>query len=154
MKVNIQKEDPATPDIVSLLEKHLDLMRSISPPDSVHALDVEKLRQKDITFWTVRTPTALVGCGAMKELDKSHGEIKSMHVAQAVRGKGIAKQLVKVVLEEAKARNYMRLSLETGSTEHFQPARSLYALFGFKECDPFADYVADWHSVFMTKELF
>lgn len=153
MVLTIRKEDPAAPDIVALLETHLDLMRSTSPPESVHALDIEALRQPDITFWTARSDGALLGCGAIKALNAAHGEIKSMHVLQTARMQGIGVALVESVLAEARERGYSRLSLETGSTDHFKAARQLYTRFGFTECGPFECYVEDWHSTFMTREL-
>ncbi len=143
-------EDPAAPDIVALLERHLTLMRSTTPPESVHALDVGALRGPDVTFWTVREDGAVVGCGAVKALDDRHGEVKSMHVREALRGQGIAGMLVETVLADARRRGFARLSLETGSTHHFAAARRLYARFGFVECGPFGAYRDDPHSTFMT----
>ncbi len=151
--VNIATEDPANPEIVALLETHLALMHSISPSESVHALDVERLRVPEVTFWTAREGTALAGCGALREIEAGHGEIKSMHVFQASRGRGIARRMVEHILDEARSRGYERLSLETGSTEHFKPARTLYSTFGFSECGPFLGYEPDEHSVFMTRLL-
>jgi len=153
MPVAVTIEDPAAPEIVDLLETHQTLMRSTTPPESVHALDIEALRAPDITFWTVRDDGAVIGCGAMKALGGGHGEIKSMHVRTAHRGLGIADLLVKAVLAEAGRRGYTRLSLETGSTDHFAAARRLYARYGFAECGPFGDYTHDPHSTFMTKAL-
>ena len=153
MALSVAIEDPATPDVLALLGTHLTLMRATTPPESVHALDVEALRVPSVTFWTVREGDALVGCGAMKALDAAHGEIKSMHVREAHRGRGIAALLVETVLDAAAARNFTRLSLETGSTRHFAPARLLYARFGFVECGPFGGYIEDPHSTFMTKDL-
>ena len=146
-------EDPATPDIVALLETHLTLMRSTTPPESVHALDVEALRGPEVTFWTVREGGAVAGCGAVKALDDRHGEVKSMHVREALRGQGIAGMLVETVLADARLRGFTRLSLETGSTHHFAAARGLYARYGFVECGPFGDYGHDPHSTFMTLDV-
>jgi len=153
MSLDVAIEDPVQENIVALLETHLDLMRSISPPESVHALDVERLREANVTFWTIRQNGELAGCGALKEIAPDHGEIKSMHVREAARGQGVARKLVETILETAQSKRYQRLSLETGSTQHFQPARNLYAAFGFQECGPFADYRSDPHSIFMTLEL-
>lgn len=153
MAFTIAIEDPALPDVVALLETHLTLMRSTTPPESVHALDVEALRGPEVTFWTVRDGGAVVGCGAVKALDDCHGEIKSMHVREALRGKGIAGMLVETVLADARQRGFTRLSLETGSTHHFAAARALYARYGFTECGPFGDYRLDPHSTFMTLEI-
>jgi len=149
----IRKDDLRGPEIAALLEAHLDLMRSISPPESVHALDLAALRAPEVTFWTVWDGSTLLGCGALKELDPAHGEVKSMHTAAAARGKGVARRMVEHILAEARARGYRRLSLETGSTEDFAPARGLYAGFGFTFCGPFADYALDPFSAFMTLEL-
>jgi putative acetyltransferase len=140
-------------EIHELLQEHLRNMRQISPPESVHALDLEGLRQPDITFWTVWENGELLGCGALKELDAQHGEIKSMRTAALHLRKGVATKLLTHILAEAKRRGYSRLSLETGSMAAFEPARQLYAGFGFTYCAPFADYVADPNSVFMTREL-
>jgi putative acetyltransferase len=149
----IREDDLRGPEIAALLEAHLNLMRSISPPESVHALDLDALRAPEITFWTVWDGAILLGCGALKEIDPAHGEIKSMHTAQTARGRGVARHLLQHVLEEARQRGYRRLSLETGSTGDFAAARGLYAGFGFAFCGPFADYALDPFSVFMTLEL-
>jgi putative acetyltransferase len=124
-----------------------------SPPESIHALDVAALRQPGITFWTVWESGELLGCGAIKELDSQHGEIKSMRTSSSHLRKGVAKKLLNHILEEASRRGYGRVSLETGSMEAFEPARKLYAGFGFTYCEPFADYVEDPNSVFMTRRL-
>ena len=128
-------------------------MRRISPPESVHALDLDKLRRPEITFWTAWRGKELLGCGALKQLSAEHGEIKSMRTSSAHRREGVASAMLKHILKEAKRRRYQRLSLETGSPDFFAPARSLYAKFGFRKSDPFADYVEDPYSVFMTMEL-
>lgn len=146
--------DPLTgPEIAALLQEHLDDMRLHSPPESIHALDLEKLRAPGITFWSAWEDDALVGCVALKELDPGHGEIKSMRTARAHRGRGIGVALLRHVLDEAAARGYRRLSLETGSMAAFVPARTLYARFGFEPCGPFAQYAEDPHSVFMTRAI-
>ena len=128
-------------------------MRRISPPESTHALPIEGLRKPEITFWTVWEDGELLGCGALKELDPQHGEIKSMRTATRHLKKGVAKTLLDYILGEAARRGYRRLSLETGSMEAFEPARQLYARAGFTYCAPFADYIKDPNSVFMTREL-
>jgi putative acetyltransferase len=125
----------------------------VSPPESVHALDLERLRKPDVTFWSVWHDSQLLGCGALKELDARHGEIKSMRTATAHLRKGVAASLMRHILEESRRRSYRRLSLETGSMAAFAPARGLYTRFGFQPCGPFADYVEDPNSVFMTREL-
>lgn len=151
MKIKI--DDLKGPEIYELLQEHLRSMSLLSPPESVHALDIEELRQPDITFWTVWENGELLGCGALKELDARHAEIKSMRTSSLHLRKGVARNLLEHILEEAKRRGYSRLSLETGSMEAFEPARKLYANFGFTYCGPFADYVEDPYSVFMTREL-
>ncbi len=151
--MEIKIDDLSGPEIRELLEEHLRNMRRISPPESVHALDIDSLRKPEITFWTVWDNGELLGCGALKELDARHGEIKSMRTASRHLRKGVASRVLRHILEEARLRGYTRLSLETGSQPEFEPARTLYALFGFNYCPPFADYTEDPNSVFMTKEL-
>ena len=151
--MDIRVDDLSGPEIVQLLRTHLQDMALHSPPESVHALDLEALRKPEITFWSAWQDAELMGCGAIKELDSRHGEIKSMRTVSSQLRKGVAATLMRHILDEAKRRSYERLSLETGSTEPFAPARSLYASFGFKPCAPFADYVDDPFSVFMTREI-
>jgi putative acetyltransferase len=149
----VRKDDPGRPEAAALLSEHLATMEKHSPPESIHALDVEGLRAPDVTFWSVWDGSELVGCGALKELDFHHGEIKSMRTASAHLRKGVAATLLKHVLGVARQRGYRRVSLETGSMEAFLPARALYARFGFEVCDPFAQYIEDPFSTFMTREL-
>jgi putative acetyltransferase len=149
----IKRDDLTSPEIVELLADHLREMEQHSPPESVHALDLEKLKQPGITFWSIWDNDELVGCGALKELDPKHAEIKSMRTDPKYRGMGAGKFMLRHILDEADQRGYQRLSLETGSMAAFEPARRLYASHGFTECGPFADYVLDCHSVFMTVEL-
>jgi putative acetyltransferase len=151
--MNIRVDDLNGPEIQQLLQEHLQSMYLHSPPESVHALNLEALRKPGITFWTVWQDAELMGCGALKELDAMHGEIKSMRTASAHLRQGVAAALLVHILEEARRRSYRRLSLETGSMVAFAPARSLYTRFGFKFCSPFGDYVEDPYSVFMTREL-
>ncbi len=151
--MHIRMDDLRGSDVAALLEAHLDNSRRWSPPESIHVLDLDALRAPEITFWTVRDGETLLGCGALKELDPSHGEIKSMHTAAAHRGKGVAAALLAHIVAEARSRGYRRLSLETGSMDAFAPARALYARFGFVGCPPFGDYILDPNSVFMTLDL-
>ena len=151
--VNIRVDDLNGPEILQLLQEHLQSMYLHSPPESVHALDIDALRKPEITFWTIWQDSELMGCGALKELSPTHGEIKSMRTATAHLRKGVAAAMMVHILAEARRRSYQRLSLETGSADAFAPARSLYTRFGFKFCPPFADYVEDPFSVFMTREL-
>lgn len=128
-------------------------MHELSPLESVHALDLEKLRQPDVTFWTAWDGQALLGCGALKELSPLHGEVKSMRTPAAMRRCGAGRQILKHILMTAKKRGYERLSLETGTATAFVPAHRLYESAGFSFCGPFGDYVEDVNSVFMTLRL-
>ena len=128
-------------------------MYALGPPESVHALDLEKLRKPEITFWSAWQGPILIGCGALKELDRMHGEVKSMRTPNAHRRKGAGRAILANIIEVAVARSYKRLSLETGSMEAFKPAQKLYESFGFSYCGPFGDYIEDPNSVFMTKRL-
>lgn len=149
----IRVDDLRGPEIAALLQEHLDEMAQYSPPESIHALDLERLRRPEITFWTVWQSGELVGCGALRQLDATHGEIKSMRTASLHRRKGVAAAMLQHMLDEATRRGYRRLSLETGSPAPFLRARQLYTRFGFEYCAPFADYVEDTYSVFMTRTL-
>lgn len=151
--MDIKRDDLSGPEVRSLLAEHLRSMLSISPPESVHALDLAGLRQPGITFWTAWSEHELLGCGALKELDAWHGEIKSMRTARAHLRKGVARAMLEHILREAVKRGYKRLSLETGSQSAFEPARNLYENLGFTRCPPFADYSEDPNSVYMTKRL-
>ena len=139
--------------VVALLTSHLDLMRSQSPPESVHALDLDALRTPDIAFLTAWDSDTLLGCGALKRLDAGHGEVKSMHTVAAARRRGVGRLLLQRIEAIARADGLTRLSLETGSPDGFAAGRALYAKEGFVECPPFADYAEDPFSVFMTKRL-
>ena len=149
----IKPDNLTSPQIHQLLQQHLQSMALHSPPESIHALDIDALRQPGITFWTAWENGELLGCGALKELDAQHAEIKSMRTASAHLRKGVANALLAHIIDEAKRRSYQRLSLETGAAEAFEPARQLYAAFGFTSCKPFADYVLDPYSVFMTRKI-
>mgnify|MGYP000215218727 FL=1 len=151
MKIEI--DDLSSPAIANFLQAHIDDMRSISPPESKHALDLDGLRQPDITFWSVYLVGELVGCGALKVLTPQHGEIKSMRTGAGARGQGVATAMLRHIIDEARRRGYRRLSLETGSMGFFQPAHRLYARHGFELCGPFADYKEDPNSLFMTLAL-
>jgi putative acetyltransferase len=151
--MQIRVDDLRGTEIAALLRTHLDEAAQHSPAESMHALDLDGLRAPGITFWSMWEGDALLGCGALKELDPTHGEIKSMHTAHAHRGRGVAAAILRHIIEEARRRAYRRLSLETGSMESFAPARILYARHGFVECEPFADYVPDPYSTFMTLDL-
>ncbi|MBV9216568.1 MAG: GNAT family N-acetyltransferase [Acidobacteria bacterium] len=151
--MEIRLDDLTSPKVHKLLAEHVESMFEHSPAESVHVLDLEKLRAPEITFWSAWDGDELLGCGAIKELDPLHGEIKSMRTAAEHLRKGVAAAILTRILNEAKGRGYERVSLETGSTEVFKPAQKLYEKFGFEYCGPFGDYVLDSFSVFMTKEL-
>jgi putative acetyltransferase len=151
--VDIRLDDLNGPEIARLLEEHLRSMYLHSPPESVHALPLEGLRQPGVTMWSAWQGRELLGCGALKELDPAHGEIKSMRTAAAHLRKGVAAAILEHMIGEARRRAYRRLSLETGSQPAFAPARALYERFGFRYCNPFDAYVEDPNSAFMTREL-
>jgi putative acetyltransferase len=146
-------DDLTSPEIAELLNEHLRDMYATSPAESVHALDLEKLSKPEITFWSVWDNHQLMGCGALKELDPTHAEIKSMRSSNRFRGQGAGKKMLEHILQVANERQYQRLSLETGAQDFFIPARKLYERYGFEYCGPFSDYVEDPYSVFMTKAL-
>lgn len=155
--LRIVEDDLTGPEVTALLRLHLDEMHQWSPPESVHAMPVERLRQSDVTFWSIWASTEggerLAGCGALKQLDQAHGEIKSMRVHPDYRGAGVGKATLAHLLAQARARGYTRVSLETGSTDEFLPARRLYESHGFEYCPPFGLYAADPFSHFMTRTL-
>jgi putative acetyltransferase len=151
--MDIRSDDLSHPAIHALLQEHLANMALHSPAESIHALDLEALRSPEISFWSAWSGTDLLGCGALRELDSFHGEIKSMRTSTTHRRRGVAAAMLVHLIDVATYRGYTRLSLETGSMPAFAPARELYARFGFVACGPFADYVADPYSVFMTRSL-
>lgn len=143
--MEIRIDDLQGPEIRRLLTEHLHSMTLHSLPESIHALDLTGLQAPDVTFWTAWDGGELLGCGALKELDPAHGEIKSMRTAAAHLRRGVAQRLLAHIIDEARRRGYARLSLEA--------AQRLYASAGFDYCEPFGDYVEDPYSVFMTKVL-
>jgi putative acetyltransferase len=151
--MQIRLDDLSAPEVRALLDEHLQNMHQLSPPESVHALALDELRQPDVTFWTAWSENELLGCGALKELSSDHGEIKSMRTSLAHRRTGVGRAILAHIVEEARRRSYKRLSLETGSMEAFKPAQRLYESFGFTFCAPFADYTDDPNSVYMTLAL-
>lgn len=153
MHLTIREDDPTSGAAAALIQAHLEHAVLHSPATSIHALGTESLKAPDITFWTIWAGDAIAGCGALKELEPRHGELKSMHTAEALRGNGVAARMAVHIIEEARRRSYERLSLETGSMDGFAPARALYGRLGFEECGPFAYYRLDPNSVFMTLEL-
>lgn len=151
--MNIKRDELTELEVQELIKEHLQGMTEHSPPESIHALQLEELKREDITFWSIWDETQLAGCGALKELDPRHGEIKSMRTASAHLRKGVANRLLQHIISEAKRRGYDRLSLETGSMAAFEPARRLYEKSGFTYCQPFSHYKEDPNSAFMTLAL-
>lgn len=146
-------DDPRADDVRALLERHLAFTHATTPPEDVHALDIDGLLDSAVTFVSLRADGAVLGVGALKRLDDAHAEIKSMHTAQAARGRGIARAIVDHLLAVAHERGFARVSLETGSGPDFAPARALYAGAGFTTCAPFADYPDSPNSAYMTLSL-
>ena len=153
MTLRIEADDLTRRPVLALLEEHLANMHEVSPPESVHALDVSRLRQPGVSFWTVWDEEMLLGCGALKELSPDHGEVKSMRTPAALRRRGAARAVLAHIIGVARGRGYRRLSLETGSMAAFVPAQKLYESFGFTYCGPFGSYREDPNSVFMTLRL-
>ncbi|GAB3159314.1 GNAT family N-acetyltransferase [Microbispora hainanensis] len=151
--MRIVEDDLSGPQIAEFLREHVREMRSITPLESKHALDLDGLRTPDVTFWSVMDGDTIVGCGAIKRLDPAHAELKSMRTSAARKRSGIASLLLEHIIAEARRMGFTRLSLETGSAGFFLPARRLYEKFGFGYCEPFAGYRPDPHSVFMTRRL-
>ena len=153
LTLRIVEDDLSGPEIAALLRLHLDEMHQWSPPESVHAMPIERLRQPDVTFFSAWSGDELAACGAIKHLDDRHGELKSMRAHPDWRGKGAGKAILAHLLAVARERGYRRVSLETGAPDEFLPARQLYASHGFELCGPFTGYVEDPFSVFMTRTL-
>jgi putative acetyltransferase len=151
--VEIRAAELSAPEVVRLLQEHLEFVAIHSPPESVHALDLDALRAPEISFWTAWEGSVLVGCGALEELSTTHGELKSLRTASSHLRRGVAAGLVEHLLGLARERGYRRVSLETGSMEAFAPVHALYASFGFQPCEPFANYIDNPYSTFMTREL-
>ena len=151
MKIEI--DDLTRPAIHALLNEHLRNMHALGPPESVHALDLDALRRPEITFWTAWDGPLLLGCGALLELSRTFGEVKSMRTPEAHRRTGAGRALLQHIIGVARSRGYERLSLETGSVAAFNPAHCLYSSAGFTVCGPFGAYAEDPNSVFMTLAL-
>ena len=149
--MEIRVDDLTGPEITLLIQEHLRHASERMPPGSIHALGIEGLRSPDITFWTLWDKGELLGCGALKELDPEHGEVKSMRTAYAHQRRGVAARMLEHIIAEAQRRGYRQLSLETGSSDAFEPARALYRKFGFEACGPFNGYTDDPNSEFMTR---
>lgn len=151
--MRIEIDDLTRPEVLELLREHLASMYELSPVESVHALDVDKLKSPDITFWTAWDGTTLLGCGALRELSSAHGEVKSMRTPHTQRRRGAGRAVLEHLIAIARTRGYTRLSLETGSVEGFTPALRLYESMGFVRSGAFGEYRDDGFKVFMTLEL-
>lgn len=151
--LRIIEDDLSGPQIAALLRLHLAEMHGWSPPQSVHAMPIERLRAPDVTFYSAWYEDALAGCGALKQIDAHHGELKSMRAHPDYRGNGVGRAILDHLLAAARARGYTRVSLETGRPAPFLPARRLYEANGFTECPPFGNYAADDFSICMTRLL-
>ncbi len=151
--MRIEIDNLERPQVIALLEEHLQDMYATSPPESVHALDVSKLKLPSITCWTGWDGEQLLGCVAMSQLEDGHAELKSMRTTPSARKQGVASRLLNHVIEQAKHQGIQRLSLETGSMAFFEPAHRLYEKHGFVYCEPFGDYQPDPNSRFMTLAL-
>ena len=158
--LSLRLDDLSDPRIAAFMEEHLQDMRATSPPESVHALDMARLRRPEIRFWTAwlpddaePAPGRLVGTGALKHLSADHAELKSMRSAESLRGLGVGRAILEHILGQAVDLGYQRVSLETGSQPFFEPAYQLYRRYGFTDCEPFGSYVQDRHSRFMTRVL-
>lgn len=149
----VAEDDPTEPDIVALLGRHLAFARAVTPPDDVHALDLDGLLHESVTFFSIRADGHLLGIGAIKQLAEGHMELKSIHTAEEARGNGVGRAMVDHLLDVARHRGATRVSLETGSMDEFAPSRALYSRVGFVECEPFGDYHPGRSSTFMTMEL-
>ena len=140
-------------EVNELLKKHFVELRSVSPEGSTHVLDTNGLKDPSIKFWSLWENNKLIGCGALKFLDKDHGEFKSIRVADEFRNKGIGERIINHLIEEAKKLKISKLSIETGAGDFFLPARNLFSKFGFKSCPPFAHYKDDPNSCYYTLDL-
>jgi putative acetyltransferase len=150
--MEIKQDDPKARHVADLLAHHLEELRSVMG-EHAQALDASGLSAPTVTFWTAWQNDALAGFGALKQLDKTHGEVKSMRAAPAARGTGVGRAILLHIVAEARKRGYARLSLETGTASLHAPAVSLYRSVGFANCEPFADYQASPHNQFMSLDL-
>ena len=153
MDLVIAVDDPRSDDVRTLLDRHLAFAREVTPPDHVHAMEVDDLVGPAATFFSARRDGVLLGVGALKRLDETHAELKSMHTSEAARGQGVGRAMVDHLLAVAADRGCRRVSLETGTMDAFAPARSLYAKVGFEPCTPFGEYTINPHSACMTIDL-
>jgi putative acetyltransferase len=153
MDLEISVDDPRAADVRELLAAHRAFSRAVTPAEHSFALDVDELAEPGVTFFSARSNGWLVGVGALKRLDDTHAEVKSMHTRQTRRGRGVGRALVEHILAFARSAGYRQVSLETGTTEEFVPARTLYERAGFRPCGPFGDYPPSPYNTFMTITL-
>lgn len=153
MELRFERDDLTRAAVVGLLQEHLADMYATSPPESVHALDLDELRKPSIEFWSAWESEELRGCGALKTLSPDEVELKSMRTVRAARGAGVGGAVLGFLLSRARALGFSRVLLETGTEEYFAPARRLYERHGFTVCPPFADYTPDPHSVYYELAL-
>lgn len=151
--MTIKVDDLSGPEIATLLHEHFHALRAISPPESCHVFELDKLRTPDVTVWSAWDGNEILGCGALKEIEPGHGEIKSMRTRTAHLRKGVGTAVLREIICEAKRRAYRRLSLETGAGPDFAAARAMYQKNGFKSCGPFGNYRDDPNSSFFTMAL-
>ena len=151
--MQIRRDSPVAADVLPVVQRHLAFCRAVSPPDSVHAMVPEALAAPGVSFFSGRKGDTVVAIGALKPIALDHVELKSMHILAEQRGGGLADALLAFLLDQGRALGATRASLETGSTDHFLPARRLYLRAGFRPCGPFADYGTDPHSAFFTRLL-
>ena len=153
LEFEIAPARPDAPELAVLFDRHLTLMRASSPACSVHAMDAEALTEADVRFFVIRVHGKAVGMGALKRISEDHSELKSMHVMEEMRGRGLARHLLNHLMNEACAMGARRISLETGVQPPFAGAHALYASEGFETCPPFEGYGPDPNSTFMTRTL-
>ncbi len=151
--IRIESGDFSDQRVIDLLGIHVARARAETARGSAHALDLTALQSPDVSFWTIWDDEALLGIGALKRLSPDHGEVKSMHTVQSMRGRGAGSAMLRHIIATARANGFSRLSLETGSWAYFRPAQALYRSHGFLECAPFAGYAPDPNSVFMSLDL-
>jgi putative acetyltransferase len=151
--IAIARESPLGADLALLMARHTADMHADTPPESIHMMDAAQLDAPGIAFYVMREAGVPVAMGALKRIDATHAEIKSMHVLAEARGRGLSRRMLDHLLSEARAAGFRRLSLETGVQPTFGAARALYATAGFEGCPPFEGYRPDPNSVFLTRAL-
>jgi putative acetyltransferase len=153
MPIEVRQDDLSSPQVQELVAEHLAGMQDHSPPGRVHALAIDALRAPTITLWSAWMDGQLCGCGALRQLSATLGEVKSMRTRQAFRGRGVGQAVLDMIVRTARQRGCSHLYLETGTGEAFAAAHALYLRNGFVRCGPFGDYTATDFNVFLVKEL-